>query len=185
LDTEWVKIALSLIGTLIGGGLVMLAGWVADRRKTAAETAARQRREKALLTGMFAVRNYIAERLNEWEEKGNLSLLEPLRTGQAYVHRLIDKAPGESESLMITVIEIGLKLDALIATLDRRFDDPGLKDPVALASVITGQVSEIAASIEQLDIVSGRGLTFLSDEDLAKFPERAEAPPEEPRKGTE
>lgn len=166
---EWLKIAQGLLGTLVGGGLVLLGGWLADRRKNSAEELLRQRREKALLTGMFAVRNFVMERLNEWEEVGLLSRLEPLRTAQTYVHRLIDKAPGESESLMITVIEMGLKLDALISTIDRRFTDPGLKDPTALASTITSQVSEVAASLEQFDILTGAELTVLTDEDLAQF----------------
>jgi hypothetical protein len=167
---EWLKIAQGLLGTLVGGGLVLLGGWLADRRKNSTEELLRERREKALLTGMFAVRNFVMERLNEWEESGLLSRLEPLRTAQAYVHRLIDKAPGESESLMITVIEMGLKLDALIATIDRRFDDPGLKDPIALASMITRQVEEVAASIEQFDIFTSAELTMMTDEDLADFP---------------
>jgi hypothetical protein len=176
---EWLKIAQGLLGTLVGGGLVLLGGWLADRRKNSTEEQLRERREKALLTGMFAVRNFVMERLNEWEESGLLSRLEPLRTAQAYVHRLIDKAPGESESLMITVIEMGLKLDALIATVDRRFEDPSLKDPVALASMITGQVNEVVASIEQFDIITSAELNVMSDEELMQFPGFAEAQAEE------
>lgn len=74
---EWLGVAQGLLGTLVGGGLVLLGGWLADRRKDAADSLIRQRREKALLTGMFAVRNYVAERLNEWSDKGLTSSLEP------------------------------------------------------------------------------------------------------------
>lgn len=172
---EWLKIVQGLLGTVVGGGLVLLGGWLADRRKNLTEELLRERREKALLTGMFAVRNFVMERLNEWEESGLLSRLEPLRTAQAYVHRLIDKAPGESESLMITVIEMGLKLDALIATIDRRFEDPSLKAPEALASLITRQVNEVASSIEHFDIITNAALTMMTDEDLAQFAGYAEA----------
>lgn len=172
---EWLKIAQGLLGTLVGGGLVLLGGWLADRRKSGQEDFVRERREKALLTGMFAVRNYVMERINEWSESGLLSRLEPLRTAQAYVYRLIDKTPGESESLMIAVIEIGLHLDALLATIDRRLTDPSLKNPTELAKLITRQVKEIAASIEQFDIITGRELTVMTEEDLATYPGFSEA----------
>ena len=167
---EWLKIAQGIIGTLIGGGLVLIGGWLADRRKNAQEDFLRDRREKALLTGMFAVRNYVMKQINEWLESGLLSRLEPLRTAQAYVHRLIDKAPGESESLMIAVIEIGLHLDALLATIDRRSTDPGLKSPTELAKLITRQADEIATSIEQFDIITGRELTIMTEDELVKYP---------------
>lgn len=172
---EWLKIAQGLLGTLVGGGLVLLGGWLADKRRNATEELLRKRREKALLTGMFAVRNYVAERLNEWKAEGLLSQLEPLRTGQAYVHRLIDKAPSESEGLMISVIEIGLNLDAVIATMDRCTTDPGLKGPEALGKLITRQVGDLAGSLEQFDIIASAELTFLGEDDLAQFPGFTEA----------
>jgi len=170
---EGLKIVQGLLGALVGGGLVILGGWLADRRKLRTEQLVRQQREKALLTGMFAVRNHIAQRLIEYGPEGRLSQLEGLRTAQSYVHRLIDKAPSESESLMIVVIEIGLTIDALIATMDRSHTDPGLKDTTTLAEVITREVKELAASLEQFDIVTGSQLTFLSEEDLAAFPSYA------------
>jgi hypothetical protein len=172
---EWFRVAQGFLGTLTGGGLVLLGGWLADSRKNSAENLTRNLREKALLTGMFAVRNYVAERLNEWGEDGILSKLEPLRTAQVYVHRLIDKAPGESESLMITVIEIGLNLDALIATIDRRGTDPGLNTSLALAKMLTRQAAGLEASLNQFDIVAGRELFVLSEEEMMQFPGYAES----------
>lgn len=178
---EWLKIAQGLLGTLVGGGLVLLGGWLADRRKRGQDDLLREMREKALLTGMFAVRNHVMEQINEWSESGLQSRLEPLRTSQAYVHRLIDKAPGESESLMIAVIEIGLHLDALLGTIDRRLTDPGLKKPEELAKMITRQVGDVVASLEQFDIITGRELTIMTDEELAQFPGYAEAKEAEKR----
>lgn len=172
---EWLKITQGLLGTLVGGGLVLLGGWLADRRKNRQEDFLRERREKALLTGMFAVRNYVIERINEWSESELPSQLEPLRTAQAYVHRLIDKAPGESESLMIAVIQIGLHLDALLATLDRASMISSQMDSAELAKLITQQVEEITASIEQFDIITGRELAIMTEEDLAKYPGFSEA----------
>jgi len=166
---EGLKIAQGFLGTLVGGGLVLFGGWLADRRKNSQENDLRERREKALLTGMFAVRNYVAERINEWSDSALLSHLEPLRTAQAYVHRLIDKAPGESESLMIVIIQIGLHVDALLATIDCRLSDPSLRDAAQLANVVGRQVADISASLEQFDMLCTSELTILNEEDLAEF----------------
>lgn len=177
-DSMWLEIAKiiqGLLGTLIGGGLVLLGGWLSDRRKGRMEAEARELRQRALLTGMFAVRNHIATRLGEWQEDAPLSRLEPLRTAQAYVHRMIDKAPGESEALMITVIEIGLKLDALIATIDRRNTDPSLSTLEGQAALLTLQVNELLASLETFDVVVGEELILLSEDDVAKFAKSPDA----------
>lgn len=169
MNNDWlevIKIAQALAGTVLGGGLVLLGGWLSDRRKARLEDLARELRQRALLTGMFAIRNHIAARLIEWSSEGHLSRLEPLRTAQAYVHRLINKTPGESELLMITVIQVGLKLDTLIATLDRRFDDPSLKVQEQLARLLTLQADELSQSLDQFDIISGRELIILGSDDL-------------------
>ncbi len=166
---EGLKIAQGLFGTLVGGGLVLFGGWLADKRRNKTDELLRQRRERALLTGMFAIRNYIAEQLNEWEADGLLSQLQPLRTAQSYVHRLIEKAPGESESLMIAVVDVGLRLDEVLALLDRRGSDPALSDTIAFAKLLSRQVVGLSESLEQLDLITAAELTFLSDSDLAEF----------------
>lgn len=167
---EWLKITQGLFGTLVGGGLVLLGGWLTDRRRDRKEEDLRGQREKALFTGMFAVRNFILGRINEWSDGKDTARLEPLRTAQAYVHRLIDKAPGESQSLMISIVEIGLSIDALLATLDRPFDDA-----VALKPVIERQVLSMLTAIDQFDIFSRAELAYLSEEDMMRFPGYAEA----------
>lgn len=164
---ESLKIALGLLGTLVGGGLVLIGGWLADRRKSKNERMARERQEKALLTGMHAIRNYVADRLNDYIESRALARLESLRTAQSYVHRLIDKAPGESESLMIVVIEIGLKVDSLISTLDRRKDDPGLNDPKVLDRAVDREIEELIESLKQFDRVAEGRLRVRDEVDLS------------------
>ena len=168
---ELLKIGQGLLGTLVGGGLVLLGSLLTDRRRNRSEEELRHRREQALLTGMFAVRNFIVLRLNEWVEKGNLSDLNPLRTAQAYVHRLIEKAPSESETLMIAVMDVGLRLDALIAATEEygeggRF---GLPNQAQFASYLESRAAELEQSLEQFDLISGRALPMLSDADLAEF----------------
>ncbi|NQE63581.1 hypothetical protein E1H18_3837 [Caulobacter sp. RHG1] len=158
-----------LLGALVGGGFALLGAWLADRRKQRNDEAGMQRRERALLTGMFAVRNHIATRLDEFEAGGQLSTLSSLRTAQSYVHRLIDKAPGESEGLMISVIEIGLKLDAALATISA--------PPLATLAKSDGdwwrrlkiELDELVGSLHQFDATAGASLTFLDEADLARL----------------
>lgn len=158
-----------LLGALIGGGFALLGAWLADRRKLRNEEDAMQRRERALLTGMFAVRNHIATRLDEFETGGQLSTLSSLRTAQSYVHRLIDKAPGESEGLMISVIEIGLKLDAALATLSAPPLATLAKPDSDWWRRLKTELDELVGSLHQFDAMAGANLTFLDQADLARF----------------
>jgi hypothetical protein len=168
---ELLKIGQGLLGTLVGGGLVLLGSWLTDRRRTKNDDELRYRREQALLTGMFAVRNFIVLRLNEWEDKGNLEALNPLRTAQAYVQRIIEKAPNESENLMIAVVDIGLRLDALIAATEefgegRQYSFVNLTQ---FAVYLESRAAELEQSLEQFDLISGRVLPLLSETELAEF----------------
>lgn len=126
-------------------------------------------RERALLTGMFAVRNHIATRLEEYAEDGFLSRLKSLRTPQVYVHRLIDKAPGESESLMIAVMELGLKLDSLLAHVDQAPPAVAMKVGLPWHNDLGVHITELLASLEQFDAMSLGHLDFVTEEDLARW----------------
>lgn len=162
-----------LLGVLIGGSFALLGTWLSDRRKVQNERDAMRRRERALLTGMFAVRNHIAARLQEYGADGVLFRLKALRTAQVYVHRLMEKAPGESEGLMIAIIDIGLKLDAVMATLETlpENDHPD----VDLLSQLRVQIGELLASLDQFDLFTGSNLEFIDEETLAKFPQAHQA----------
>ena len=174
-DKNWIlellKTSLPFFSALLGGGLALLGGWLADRRKQNVEDLARDRQEKALKIGMFAVSNHIVQRLNDYETYQNISYLEPLRTAQSYVHRIIDKAPSESESLMIALIDIGLKIDSLIATKDRSLVDDLFQDENALSTTITREVNELFAALGQFDIIVTSELRFMDEEELLQFPE--------------
>ncbi len=174
-DPNWIleslKFAQGIVGALIGGGLVLVGGWLSDRRKQRLDYESRDRREKTLLTGMFAVRNYIIERLNEYENSGSLSGLEPLRTAQSYVHRIIDKTPNQNESVMIAVFDIGIKIDALIATMNRLKNSRALAKKDEMATVISREVDELYAALEQFDIIATGELPFVDEDELAQLME--------------
>lgn len=71
---------------------------------------------------------------------------------------------------MIVVIEVGLKLDALIATINRQFENPTLEDQTTFATIITRQVREMESSLEQFDIIASENLIFVTEEDLENIP---------------
>jgi hypothetical protein len=170
--TLWIALVsavASLLATIAGGFLVILSNWIAERRKVRNEQEIVGQRERALLTAMFVVRNHIVERLNEWDEDGRLSRLMPLRTAQAYVQRLIDNTPGESEALMIGVLEFCLKLDAVLAVVDRRSEAPDVHTAAEWAALLTTAVDELKRRLDQFDAIAMGHLSFVSDEDLARM----------------
>jgi len=164
---EIFKYASPMLGAMIGASAVLVAGILADRRKTKQENFSAELREKTLLTGMHTIRNYIAICLKEHSAHGRTSALRPLRSAHRYVDKLIDKTPPHGEALLMSVIEIGLKLDALLSLIDRRADEPALQDQVAFAAAVTNAADELAGSLEQFAIVAHSSLNFLSEEDLA------------------
>jgi len=163
---ELLRLCGSLAAAVVGGGLVILANWVADRRRRRAEEDLRAQRERTLLTGMFAVRNHIAERLNAFDGTGRLSELHRLRTAQAYVQRFVEATPDGTEGLMIAVLEVGLKLDSLLGTLDRvplKLTRTAMK---AILPTIVDEANELLGALHQFDIIAHSSLGFVDEEDL-------------------
>lgn len=169
-SVEIFRFASGLIGAIVGGGLVILGGWLADRRKERLDGDARDREEQALFTGMFAVSNFISEQLNDVDEHGRVSGLLQLRTAQTYVHRLIDRAPGESDRLMVTIIDIGLRIDALMATVDRFLGASTKTNGEEIAAVLDRDISGLAKALETFDIMVTGVLSFTTEDELRQFP---------------
>ncbi len=163
----------SLVGALIGGGMVLLGGRLTDRRKDASEHRERVQRARALMAGLFAVRNHIASCLVHYEaNRGLLSGLRPLRTAAVYIERLIEKTPPESEALMVAIIDMGLKLDSVLDTMDRRETDPSLKDPINFARVMTREIDDLKGALEQFDIVALPSKVELIGEEVSGLPSK-------------
>lgn len=167
--TELLRLLGSLLAAIVGGGLVILATWIADRRRRRAEEDQRAQRERTLLTGMYAVRNHIANRLNAFDDTGRLSELERMRTAQAYVRRFVEATPDGTEGLMIAVLEIGLKLDALLGTLDKAPAKPTRAALKAVLPVVVDEANELLSALHQFDAISMGSLAFVDDEDLRRW----------------
>lgn len=67
---------------------------------------------------------------------------------------MIDKAPGESQSLMNSIVEIGLSIDALLSTVDRHTSAQAGDDAMALQPTLERQVLLMLTAIDQFDIFS-------------------------------
>lgn len=166
---EVFKAVPSLFAALIGGGLALLGGYLVDRRKARAEESVRELRQRTVLTGMFAIRNHIVSALNVWQDTGLTSELDALRTSQSYVHRLIDKAPIDSESLMIAVVEVGVHLDTLLLTVDASNKKPPTSKDLVFATRVTRHANALLASLEQYDMLAASELSMVTTDDMARW----------------
>jgi hypothetical protein len=169
-SVEIFRFASGLIGGIVGGGLVILGGWLADRRKERLDDNSRDREEHTLFTGMFAVSNFISERLNDVEKNGRVSSLLQLRTAQSYVHRLIDRAPSESDRVMVVIVDIGLRIDALIATVDRFLEASNKASKEEIAADLDHDISDLTKALETFDIIATGVLPLMTEEELSQFP---------------
>lgn len=170
-SVELFRFAAGLVGAIVGGGLVIIGGWLADRRKERLEDAVREREEHALFTGMFAVSNFIKECLNDLKENNRVSSVDQLRTAQNYVHRLIDRAPNESDRVMVVIIDIGLRIDALVSIVDRFLDCTNKTNREEIASDLDHAMSRLFNALDTFDIVATGVLPIMTEEELGKFPE--------------
>jgi hypothetical protein len=175
---ELFKLALGPISALIGIVGTLLAGWVADRRRFSNEREMAEQREHAVFVGLFAIRNHVLQAINEYEGDHRAARLEPLRTAQSYVQKIIDRAPTDSDRLMIVIVEIGLAIDTLLAALDSRGPTSALTDPYILQDTLSHPIEKLVASLEQFDLISSSSLDLMSDEELSKFPGYRELPDE-------
>lgn len=166
---ETLRLGGSLVAAVLGGGLVILANWVTDRRKRRAEKDLQAQRERTLLTGMFAVRNHIVQRLNAFDDSGRLSELHRLRTAQVYVRRFVEATPDGTEGLMIAVLEVGLKLDALLSTLDRIPLKPTRAAISIILPTVVDEANELLSALHQYDVIAQSSLAFVDHEDLRRW----------------
>ncbi len=70
---------------------------------------------------------------------------------------------------MIGVIDLGLKLDTLVATMDKYDRNMKVSDLKVYAETITKHADSLLGSLELFDVVAGQGLSFISQEELASL----------------
>lgn len=169
LAAAWLTFASHLLATLVGGGLVILANALTDRRRRRAEEWDRAEHHRVVLTGIFSVRNFVFEHINRLEPKSGWEDLHPLQAALRQVNAIAEKARPENESLMMTLTDIQIRLDALVATVATSPRSKPLKNATARR-----QINDLIDAFEMFDVVSRGALSF-SEEDLSEMAKRSSA----------
>ena len=159
---DWYGLISQLAGVVIGGVFVIVANELAKRRRQKSAAEQLQQHEQAVYTAIFAIRNFIAEELDRLGDGSDHELdLGALVSAQQHLHRLIEKSQPDSQTLLITIFEVSLRLDDLLSEFEvvSPEDRP---DPETAQRKLEALVS----AIDHFDIVSGSVLDFLDDEDI-------------------
>ena len=130
-------------GILLGSLLTILNSTLDHRRREKADKEKASAEEYALLHGAFALTNFINTRINEFESTKNVFSLMLLNVAQSYMSALVAKVPKDSSRLMVALVGLGLRLDAVLFLLGAHL---GLGDDFE-----GFPYSELEASLAELD----------------------------------
>jgi hypothetical protein len=170
-------------GVFAGALLTYLSAYFQHRRERQERTDAAADVERAIFHGAFAVCNYIAEKLNEWDGKRRLIGLSRLQLVQPYIARLIDRSPEDSERIMVSLIDVGLRLEGLMFAVGYALEAPTSENDDPFAEVDSA-VEELSRAVELTQLLLGSELQIIDIEDFIHPDElqklRAEASSAEP-----
>lgn len=159
--------AFALGGIIVGAGLTSLQTFFEHRRKEADNLLASQDRERAIFHGAFAVCNFLAERLNEWDESRNLQALARAVVAQPYLASLIEKSPPDSERLMVSLIDLGIRLDAMLFASGFSLGADLHQPREANAMDVEAAIEELGRAVEIVQLLLDGELPMMSGEELA------------------
>ena len=171
--------AFAVGGVVLGALLTYLGSYFEHRRKTKAELEEAHNRELAVLHGAFAVTNFINSVLNEWDQGRNVYSLARLVVAQPYIATLIERSPPDSDRLMVSLIDVGLRLEALMFVSGFAVGSDIEVSPDSLPA-IERSVEELSTAVELVEIIVTGELPMMTDEELAQFPSLGEASEERP-----
>ena len=160
----------AIVGIVLGAGLTYLGSYFEHRRRASEESCKEFEREQAVLHGAFALCNFLAEKLNEWDESASVYALARLQVAQPYLAKLIDRSPQSSDRLMVSLVDLGLRLEALLHCITQTLEalrETGLVefDPAQLLKCI----EELSSSVEMVQILVSGELPFISEEEMEKI----------------
>lgn len=162
---DWYGLIPQLAGVVIGGMFVILANELAERRRQRSAEEDLQQHERAVYTAIFGIRNFLAEELERvGEGDGHVLDLGALAAAQQHLHRLIEKSQPDSQTLLITIFEVSLRLDDLLSEFEIIGEDDRM-DPKHAQR----KLAALMAAIDHFDIVSESALDFLDDEDVQEI----------------
>lgn len=157
--------AFGLGGFIAGALLAHLSAYLLHRRERQDKSDAAADVERAIFHGAFAVCNYIAEKLNHWDSDQQLISLSKLQLVQPYVARLIDRSPEDSERIMISLIDMGLRLEGLMFAVGFAMEAPPTQ-PGSAAKDVNLAVDELSRAVELTQLLLGTELQIIDIEDF-------------------
>lgn len=159
-----VPLASAAVGGLIVVGRDVVVELLAERRQRTAEYQNRSREDAAILTGAFAIRNFIGEQINAYDD-GNADGvdLQSLKAAQDSLQRLIDKASPNTELLMLSLFEVQLRLTDLLGVLEH---NPA---PLSNRFRLIRKANALLAALRTLDLHLHNQLGFVSLDDFEEL----------------
>lgn len=168
---QWLQAFTALLAPAIGGALVLVAGWLADRRRDNKQRLDEHARERALLTGAFAVANYLKRSINDFNSDGSyVHHSRRLKIANSHLEKILNGAHQSTESVMLTVFDVGIHLSSYISLIDSRPPDERAVSIDWIKSLAHEQ-NELIAALEGFDLIADASLTTLSEEDIERMSE--------------
>lgn len=160
---------IAVIGIVVGAGLTYLGSYFEHRRRKADEIDVVIETERAIFHGAFALTNFLNARLNDWDTSNDILSLTPLSVAQPYAAKLIERSPANSDRLMVSLVGLGLSLEALLFVVGQHIGNDDTN--VLSSSLIDRNIEELAQAIETVEIIVTGELPFMTDEELERFPQ--------------
>jgi hypothetical protein len=164
----YVAGAFGLGGALVGSLLTILNSTLEHRRREKSESTKASNEEYALLHGAFALTNFINARINEFEETRNVYSLARLNVAQSYMNALVGKTPSDNNRLMVTLVGLGLRLDAVLFVLGAIIGVGNDSEEFPLTE-LEASLDELCAELEQLELILSLELPISSIEELVEM----------------
>lgn len=163
----YVAGAFGLGGVIVGSLLSYLNAFFEHRRTEAAERQKASDEEYAILHGAFALTNFINARINEFEEDKNPFNLARLSVAQSHMAALIDKMPKDNSRLMVSLVGLSLRLEAVVFVLGAHIgagsDFEGF--PISALEVA---LSELHTELDLVELLLATELPISSIEELVE-----------------
>lgn len=159
----------TLVATLIGGLLVILANWITERWKARADNERQMARNAALMTAVFVIRNFVAEALFDASAANIHSRLGGLKAAQGNLNSVIEKSPPEVQYIMAAIFGISLRLGDLVAAIETHLD------PLEL----THRHDLLCEALEEFDVYAQQDLELLSADEIKALVENPEDVPDD------
>ena len=174
------QLTAALIGAAaaLGVGVVtwllgQLSSLISYRRTKKDELASSTERSRAVLHGSFAVCNFIADKLDDWDQKKNVADLARLSVAQNYITTLIDRSPHENEVLSVSLFDLGLRLESLMFLIGNLIGELG-DFSISQIDQVDSATVELGSAVELLQLLLAPDSAMISEDDLAQIVDNPE-----------